>query len=182
MKVKPIYAPIWKQNKTKTCIKARKQWFSKHQHEAMRPVIPERWDTEMSSVIAPTYSLGKVSRSQHWKGELKQSLADSLTWDEVESPRGIRQLQFIQKVPERRELHTEKNPRVPHTGVCGNDSGQERSQTKRISKGNSARTVLWTVLVHSRTAALTIHRELVRMLRKVVLRYSCGHLRKVWPQ
>lgn len=35
-----------KQNKTKTCIKTRKQWFSKQQHEARRPGTPERGDTD----------------------------------------------------------------------------------------------------------------------------------------
>lgn len=43
-----------KTKQNKNLQKTRKQWFSKHQHEAMRPVIAERWDTDMSSITAPS--------------------------------------------------------------------------------------------------------------------------------
>lgn len=145
-------------------------------NEASDPWEMRHW---MNPIIAPTYSPGKVSRSWHWKGELRQSLGDSPTWgDEAESPRGIKQLQFIQKV-QREESCTQKKIQEDHTHAC-EETTQGRREVKL--KGLVKSTVLqqsWEqCLSHSQTEEFIIHRELVRMLREVVLRCSCGDPRK----
>lgn len=61
-----------------------------------RTVIPEKRETnEVNPVIGPAYFLERVSRALHREGELRESLGNSLSWEDTVSLGRTRQLEFI---------------------------------------------------------------------------------------